>query len=70
MCTLSPISETDINVNAAVKPDFASASKTAEGPPFKVTIRENASMDISSTPAIDNWYRTPERGFSLPSVIC
>ena len=53
MVTLSPISETNINVNAAVNPDFAIASRIAEGPPLKKAIRENTRAHPDSTRAIE-----------------
>lgn len=49
--TLSPISETNINENAAVKPDFASAGKTDVGP-FLKRISKNAKVHEHSTMAI------------------
>lgn len=52
---MSPISETKIKVNAAVKPDFASAFTSAEGPPFKKTTSEDAIVHTSSILAIDSW---------------
>lgn len=51
--TLSPISETNINVNAAVNPDFAIAARTDEGPPFTKAISENTSAHPNSTKAIE-----------------
>lgn len=38
---------------AAVKPDFATAARTEEGPPFTKVIRENTKPQLSSTSAID-----------------
>lgn len=51
--TLSPISETNINENAAVKPDFAIAARTALGPPFTKAISENTKVHPTSTIATD-----------------
>lgn len=51
--TLSPISETNINVNAAVNPDFAIASRIKEAPPFKKAISENTRAQPDSTRAIE-----------------
>lgn len=51
--TLSPISETNINVKAAVNPDFAIAARTDEGPPFKKAISENTRAHPNSTRAIE-----------------
>jgi hypothetical protein len=50
---LSPISDTNINVNAAVKPDFAIAAKSDEGPPFTKATSENTKAHANSTRAID-----------------
>ena len=50
---MSPISETNINVNAAVNPDFAIAARTDEGPPFKKVISENTRPHPNSTRAIE-----------------
>jgi hypothetical protein len=50
---LSPISETNINVNAAVNPDLAIAAKIDEGPPLRKAISENTKVHPSSTIAID-----------------
>lgn len=52
LVTLSPISETNINVNAAVKPDFEIAAKTDEGPPFTNAISENTKAHPDRTSAI------------------
>lgn len=49
--TLSPISETNINENAAVNPDFANASKSVEGP-FAKAMSENTEAHPNSTRAI------------------
>lgn len=49
--TLSPISETNIKENAAVKPDFAIAGKTDEGPFVKRRSR-NTNVHAPSTRAI------------------
>lgn len=54
--TLSPISETNIKENAAVKPDFAIAAKSVEGPFMKV-ISENTKAHPHSTRAIERRYR-------------
>lgn len=54
LITLSPISETNINVNAAVNPDFARAATSAEGPPLKETISENNNVHPRRIPAIDS----------------
>jgi hypothetical protein len=51
--TLSPISDTNINVNAAVKPDFAIAAKSDEGPPFTKATSENTKAHANSTRAIE-----------------
>ena len=53
LVTLSPISETNINVNAAANPDFAIAAKIDEGPPLTKAISENTKAHPSSTIAID-----------------
>jgi hypothetical protein len=53
LVTLSPISETNINVNAAVNPDLAIAAKIDEGPPLRKAISENTKVHPSSTIAID-----------------
>lgn len=50
--TLSPISDTNISVNAAVKPDFASIATTADGCPLKKTINADARAHRSSTAEI------------------
>jgi hypothetical protein len=50
---LSPISETNINVNAAVNPDFAIAARTDEGPPLTKAISENTRAHPNSTKAIE-----------------
>lgn len=54
------ISETNINVTAAVKPNFAIASKIDKGPPFTKTISEN-------TKSLPNRSRAIERGEGIPS---
>lgn len=51
--TLSPISETNINEKAAVNPDFATAAKIDEGPPFTKAISENTKPHPISTSAIE-----------------
>lgn len=51
--TLSPISDTNINVNAAVKPDFAIAAKSDEGPPFTKATSKNTNAHPNSTRAIE-----------------
>lgn len=51
--TLSPISETNISEKAAVKPDFATAARTEDGPPLRNVIRENTKPQLSSTSATD-----------------
>lgn len=56
LATLSPISETNINENAAVKPDFAIAARTNVGPPFTKAINENTKPHPKSTRAIDTGY--------------
>ena len=61
-CTLSPISDTKISVNAAVKPDFASIDTTADGCPLKK--KPAARVQRSSTAPID-WKLDPESGFVL-----
>lgn len=53
MYTLSPISETNINVNAAVNPVFAIAANIDEGPPFVNIMRQNAKAHPNSTIAIE-----------------
>lgn len=53
LITLSPISETNINVNAAVKPVFAIAARSEKGPPFKKAASENAKAHPSITPATE-----------------
>lgn len=64
-CTLSPISETEIKVKAAVNPDLATASITVDGPPFRETISANATALTTSTPAIESGYRIPGIGTNL-----
>ena len=54
--TLSPISETNINEKAAVKPDFAIAAKIDEGPPFTNAISEYTKAHPNSTEAIERRY--------------
>lgn len=66
MFTLSPISETNINVNAAVKPDFATAARIAEGPPFTKAISENNKAHPNSTIAMDKGYGIRLGVLSLP----
>lgn len=51
--TLSPISDTNISENAAVKPDFENAVKIDEGPPFTKAISENTKAHPHSTRAIE-----------------
>lgn len=51
--TLSPISETNINENAAVNPDLANAAMSDEGPPFVKAINENTNEHPQSTRAIE-----------------
>lgn len=51
--TLSPISETNINENAAVKPDLANAPKIDEGVPFVKDITEKTNAHPQSTRAIE-----------------
>lgn len=63
--TLSPISETKINVKAAVNPDFAIAATNEEGPPLMETIIENTKAHPSRTPAIDSGYEILEDCFGL-----
>lgn len=53
LITLSPISETNIKENAAVKPDFAIAAKIVEGPPLTKAIRENSKPHPSRTRATE-----------------
>lgn len=50
---MSPISETKINVNAAVNPDFAIAAKIDEGPPLTKAISEKTKAHPNSTKAIE-----------------
>lgn len=50
---MSPISETKIKENAAVKPVFAIAAKIVEGPPLTKAIRENSSPHPSRTRATE-----------------
>lgn len=50
---MSPISETKINVKAAVKPDFAIAAKREGGAPFPKAIIENTKAHPDSTRAIE-----------------
>lgn len=50
---MSPISETNIKENAAVKPDFAIAAKSVEGPPFTKAIRKKTKAHPSSTRPTD-----------------
>lgn len=50
--TLSPISETKISANAAVKPDFASIDTTADGCPLNNTKKPAARVQRSSTAPI------------------
>lgn len=50
--TLSPISETNINENAAVNPDFENAAMSDDGPPFVKAITENTNEHPHSTRAI------------------
>ena len=61
-CTLSPISDTKISVNAAVKPDFASIDTTADGCPLKKKPAARAQRS-SKTPIV--WKLDPESGFVL-----
>lgn len=51
--TLSPISDTNINKNAAVNPDFENASKSDEGPPFTNATSENTKAHPNSTRAME-----------------
>lgn len=53
LVTLSPISETNINMNAAVNPDFAIAAKIDEWPPFTKAINEKTKAHPNSTMAMD-----------------
>lgn len=53
LLTLSPISETNINVNAAVNPDFAIAAKIDEGPPFTKAANEKSKAHPNRTTAMD-----------------
>lgn len=53
---LSPISETNINMNAAANPDFAIAAKIEEGPPFTNMIKENTKALPNNTIAIERGY--------------
>lgn len=53
LSTLSPISETNMSVNAAVNPDFAMAAKSDEGPPLPNTINEYTKAHPISTRAIE-----------------
>lgn len=50
---LSPISETNMSENAAVKPDFENAVKLNGGHPFAKAISENTIAHPHSTRAID-----------------
>lgn len=51
---MSPISETNINVNAAGKPDFEIASNIdEEGTPFEEAISENTKAHPNSTIATE-----------------
>jgi hypothetical protein len=63
--TLSPISDTKISVNAAVKPDFASIATTADGCPLKKTIKADARTQRSKAAPTYCRYRDPESGFAL-----
>lgn len=54
--TLSPISETNINENAAVKPDFAIAAKIDEGPPFTKATSEYTKAHPQSTETRERTY--------------
>lgn len=54
--TLSPISETNINENAAVKPDLAIAAKIDEGPPFTKAMSEYTKAHPQSTETRDRTY--------------
>lgn len=65
LATLSPISETNINENAAVKPDFAIAAITDVGPPFTKAINENTKPHTKSTRATDTGYGIRLGAFSL-----
>lgn len=51
--TLSPISDTKISVNAAVKPDLASIATTADGCPLEKTIKADARAHRRITAPID-----------------
>ena len=53
---MSPISETNINEKAAVKPDFAIAAKIDEGPPFTKAISEYTKAHPNSTEARERRY--------------
>ena len=54
--TLSPISETNINMNAAANPDFAIAANIEEGPPLANMINENTKALPNNTIAIERGY--------------
>lgn len=63
--TLSPISETNINENAAVKPDLALAAKSDEGP-FMKAMSENTKAHPHSMRAIERRYGIRLGDFTLP----
>lgn len=50
---MSPISETNINVKAAVKPDFDMAAKSDEGPLFAKAMSANTKAHPNSAKATE-----------------